>query len=115
MQEIINKTVLLCVEGSGYLSTGVGHAFNTVVELLNAEEPPLIWVESNMIDCPKLLDSVRFAALEMDEHLETFFDRKDHVHEVIIMTFISLECMYKYMYNINVCFICSISRVLSAR
>lgn len=78
--------MLLCVEGSGYLSPGVGNAFNTVVELLNAEEPPLIWVEPNMIDCPKLLDTIRFAALEMGEHLETFFDRKDHVHEVNILT-----------------------------
>jgi len=64
------------------LSSGVGNAFGKVIEILHAEEPPLIWTGPSMVECPKLLDSVRFAALEMDEHLETFFDRKDHAHEV---------------------------------
>lgn len=84
LQEVISKTVFLCEDGGRYLSTGVGSALSAVVELLNAEEPPLIWAGAKMLECPKLHDSLRYAALEMDEHLETYFDRKDHANEVTL-------------------------------
>lgn len=34
------------------------------------------------INSPRLAESLRFGVLEVQEHLETYFDRKDHVSEV---------------------------------
>lgn len=45
-------------------------------------EPPLVWFDPDTISNSRLADSLRFGVLEIHEHLETFFDRKDHAAEV---------------------------------
>lgn len=52
-------------------------------DLLSAkEEPPRVWYNQQLPTTPRLFESLRFGVLEIQEHLETFFDRKDHVLEV---------------------------------
>lgn len=54
-----------------------------LAELLSTkEEPPRIWYNPNYAVMPRLVESLRFGVLEVQEHLDTFFDRKDHITEV---------------------------------
>lgn len=61
----------------------LGQRISILSELLSTKvEPPRIWYNQSYPTTPRLLESLRFCVLEVQEHLETFFDRKDHVTEV---------------------------------
>lgn len=79
-QEVTCKTVSLCAEGAAG-SAGAGELAG-VLERAGAEEPPLLWVGAAAADCARVRDAVRYAALEIHEHLETYFDRREHALEV---------------------------------
>lgn len=69
--------------------TGVGTALGNRISILSdllssKEEPPRIWYSSNYASTPRLVESLRFGVLEVQEHLDTFCDRKDHIMEVRI-------------------------------
>lgn len=69
--------------GLGGAAPGPGGAeLAAVLERLGAEEPPLLWVGPLAADSPRIRDAVRYAALEINEHLETYFDRREHALEV---------------------------------
>lgn len=42
----------------------------------------IICFPSTAIGGARIADTLRYGILEMQEHLETFFDRKDHANEV---------------------------------
>lgn len=61
----------------------LGQRISILSDLLSTkEEPPRVWYNQSFPTTPRLLESLRFCVLEVQEHLETFFDRKDHVMEV---------------------------------
>lgn len=91
------KTVSLCADsglgagapsagaaGSAAGAAGPGGASElaAVLDRAGAEEPPLLWVGPQAADCARVRDAVRYAALEINEHLETYFDRREHALEV---------------------------------
>lgn len=84
-QEVTSKTISVC--GEGALLSGSGGSSGAgelaaVLERLSSEEPALLWVGPLAADCARVRDAVRYAALEINEHLETYFDRREHALEV---------------------------------
>lgn len=68
------------------VGTQLGNRIAMLSELLSTkEEPPRIWYNSNYASMPRLVESLRFGVLEVQEHLDTFFDRKEHIVEVILV------------------------------
>jgi len=57
-----------------------------IAELLASgkAEPPLVWFSYEVLSTagPRFADLLRFGALEVQEHLETFMDRRDAAVEV---------------------------------
>lgn len=61
----------------------LGSRLLVVAELLSAQaEPPHVWISANAVTSPRLTEALRFGMLEIQEHWETFLDRKDHTAEV---------------------------------
>lgn len=61
-------------------------------ELLGSKgEPPIVWFASSVFANQRLHETLRFGLLEVQEHLETFLDRKDHASEVNIIYYIFLS------------------------
>lgn len=88
IKELTVKTVAISKNAMKYF-TGVGsqlgHRISILAELLSTkEEPPRIWYNQLVATTPRLHESLRFSVLEVEEHLETFFDRKDCVVSVSI-------------------------------
>lgn len=64
-------------------STQLGYHLSSHAELLSSKaEPPLIWFSIAIFANQRLNESLRFGMLEIQEHLETFLDKKDHATEV---------------------------------
>lgn len=57
---------------------------NLMADLLHNRVQPMqiTYFQSNALWNTKIIDNLRYGVLEMQEHLETFFDRKDHASEV---------------------------------
>ncbi|XP_069364966.1 protein furry isoform X2 [Maniola hyperantus] len=82
---------------------GVGGELGAVLERLGAEEPPLLWAGAAAADCARVRDAVRYAALEINEHLETYFDRRDHALETLELSRSAEEtgrCLYKLIFQL---------------
>lgn len=76
----ISKDCMRFFTGAG---TQYGHRISVLADLLSSRgEPPKIWYSQSLVTTPRLLESLRYGVLEVQEHLETFFDRKEHVLEV---------------------------------
>ena len=99
-----SKTICLCAEssavshqggigapgGAGALAAAaaaptpaLAGELGAVLERAGAEEPPLLWAGPAAADHPRVRDAVRYAALELHEHLQTYFDRREHTLEVL--------------------------------
>ncbi|XP_070490077.1 protein furry isoform X3 [Chironomus tepperi] len=64
--------------------TPLGNRISILSDLLSSKgEPPKLWYNQGVASTPRLVESLRYSVLEIQEHLETFFDRKDHVMEGI--------------------------------
>lgn len=71
-----------CVKFFTGMTTPLGNRISILAELLSTkEEPPRIWYCQGYASTPRLVESLRYSVLEIQEHLETFFDKKDHVLE----------------------------------
>lgn len=88
-QDVSSKSVTLTREASALLcngnpaSTQLGYHLSSHAELLSSKaEPPLIWFSIAIFANQRLNESLRFGMLEIQEHLETFLDKKDHATEV---------------------------------
>ncbi|KAL4704296.1 hypothetical protein ACJJTC_012872 [Scirpophaga incertulas] len=116
LKEVMTKTVALCNEGMATAMSGSGGAWGSVgtaelcgvVERLSGEEPPLVWAGPLSSDCARLRDAVRYAALEINEHLETYFDRRDHAIETLELSRggsaaageETARCLYKLIFQL---------------
>ncbi|XP_049885792.1 protein furry isoform X3 [Pectinophora gossypiella] len=102
LKEVTSKTVSLCAEGA--FTSGGAAELSAVLERLGAEEPPLLWVGPAAADCARVRDAVRYAALEINEHLETYFDRREHALETLELSRGSSEevgrCLYKLIFQL---------------
>lgn len=68
--------------------TGVGAQVGQRISILSdvlstKEEPPRIWYSQSFPTTPRLNEQLQINVLEVQEHLETYFDRKENVMEVI--------------------------------
>lgn len=80
-------------------STQLGYHLSSHAELLSSKaEPPLIWFSIAIFANQRLNESLRFGMLEIQEHLETFLDKKDHATEV--NNFLLNICTYVIITNI---------------
>lgn len=84
-----SKSVGLTREASALLCNGssasahLGCHLSGHAELLSSKaEPPLVWFSVTIFANQRLNETLRFGMLEVQEHLETFLDRKDHATEV---------------------------------
>ncbi|XP_037037722.1 protein furry isoform X7 [Bradysia coprophila] len=77
----ISKESMKYFTGAGIL---IGNRISVLSDLLSSkEEPPRIWYNQAIPTTPRLSETLRFGVLEIQEHLETYFDRKDHVLECL--------------------------------
>lgn len=65
------------------VGTQVGQRISILSDILSTrEEPPRIWYSQNCQSTTRLSDQLQIHVLEVQEHLETYFDRKENVMEV---------------------------------
>ncbi|XP_069669911.1 protein furry isoform X4 [Periplaneta americana] len=95
IRDVSTKTVSLTQEACQYLSGNsavtasqgaalLGSRLLVVAELLSSQaDPPHVWISPNAVTSPRLTEALRFGMLEIQEHWETFLDRKDHAVECI--------------------------------
>jgi Furry protein C-terminal len=70
-----------CVKFFSGATAPLGRRISILSDLLSSKgEPPRIWYHQGYA-CSPLVDALRYNVLEIQEHLETFFDRKEHVME----------------------------------
>ncbi|XP_058065820.1 protein furry [Anopheles bellator] len=73
----ISKECMRYFTGSG---VQLGHRISVLSDLLATRgDPPKIWYHASLATTPRLFENLRYGVLEVQEHLETFFDRKDTV------------------------------------
>lgn len=76
---IISKDCVKFFSGS---TAPLGNRISILSDLLSSKgEPPRIWFHQDYASTPRLVEALRYSVLEIQEHLETFFDRKEHVME----------------------------------
>nr|XP_032527553.1 protein furry isoform X5 [Danaus plexippus plexippus] len=100
LKEVMSKTISVCGEGS---PVGGGGELAAVLERLSLEEPPLLWAGPAAADCSRVRDAVRYAALEINEHLETYFDRRENALETLELSRSAEEtgrCLYKLIFQL---------------
>ncbi|KAF9414234.1 hypothetical protein HW555_007777, partial [Spodoptera exigua] len=107
LKEVTSKTVSLCAESTTGGAAGVAGVAGElagvlagVLERAGAEEPPLLWAGPAAADCARVRDAVRYAALEMHEHLDTYFDRREHALEVLELARSSPEEVARSLYRL---------------
>lgn len=86
-QDVVGKAVHMTLESCSQLTTRSMVQFtaglNQLCELLRTRaNPPHVWFNLEEKCETSLRDSTRFGFIDIQEHLETFLDRKDHVAEV---------------------------------
>lgn len=65
------------------VGTQVGQRISILSDILSTrEEPPRIWYNQYLQTTTRLSDQLQINVLEVQEHLETYFDRKENVMEV---------------------------------
>lgn len=83
IKELSHRSISISKECMRYFTgTGVqlGHRISVLSDLLSSRgEPPKIWYHQSLVTTPRLFENLRYGVLEVQEHLETFFDRKDTV------------------------------------
>lgn len=105
IQEITAKSISIAKESIKYFNgvgAQLGHRIAIVVDLLlTKEDPPRIWHVHGLATTPRLIETLRFSVLEVQEHLETFFDRKDHALEVTFLIQQKIAKCYHFNYILS--------------
>ncbi|XP_016844243.1 protein furry isoform X3 [Nasonia vitripennis] len=90
LRDVCGKSVNLTREAGSLLNNGsaasaqLASHLSSHAELLGSKgEPPIVWFASSVFANQRLHETLRFGLLEMQEHLETFLDRKDHASECL--------------------------------
>ena len=83
LKELTFKSISISKDCLRYFSGNavqLGHRISVLSDLLSSRgEPPKIWYNQSIVTTPRLFENLRYLVLEIHEHLETFFDRKDTV------------------------------------
>ncbi|CAB0015919.1 unnamed protein product, partial [Nesidiocoris tenuis] len=88
MKDVIKKSVVINKEACGFLSEAapsehVASQLQSLTELLVSQgDPPLAWFSPDKVANPRLAERLRFGMLVLQEHIDTFLDRKDQVTEL---------------------------------
>jgi len=86
IKELTFKTINISKEAKKFftgIGSQLGNRISLFTDLLSSRaDPPQVWCSELQATTPKLFETLRFNVLEVQEHLETFFDRKDQVLEV---------------------------------
>lgn len=86
-QELTTKSLTIVTNSMKYFTgvgTQVGQRISILSEVLSTrEEPPRIWYSQSFPTTPRLNEQLQINVLEVQEHLETYFDRKENVMEVM--------------------------------
>ncbi|XP_055840446.1 protein furry isoform X2 [Episyrphus balteatus] len=87
IKELTLKSISITRDSKKYF-TGIGaqlgNQISQFTDLLSSKaDPPMIWCNQSQPTTPRLYETLRFNVLEIQEHLETFFDRKDQVLECL--------------------------------
>ncbi|BFF97919.1 protein furry [Drosophila madeirensis] len=87
VKEITFKTISISKEAKKFftgIGSQLGNRISLFTDLLSSRaDPPQVWCSELQATTPKLFETLRFNVLEVQEHLETFFDRKDQVLECL--------------------------------
>lgn len=88
VKELTTKTISVSKESRKYF-TGFGSQLGSRISifadhLATRADPPKVWCNNIQPTTPRLFETLRYNVLEVQEHLETFFDRKDNVMVVSI-------------------------------
>lgn len=109
IKELTFKTISISKEAKKFftgIGSQLGNRISLFTDLLSARaDPPRVWCSEMQATTPKLFETLRFNVLEVQEHLETFFDRKDQVLEVSTLT--SIYCISFHLVFSIVVFGCS--------
>ena len=92
-QDVSTKSIGLTREACELLNCGGGvnsasssqlsSHLSSHAELLSTKaEPPIVWFSTTLFDNQILNETLRNGMLEIQSHLETFLDKKDHATEV---------------------------------
>ncbi|KAE8748600.1 furry [Frankliniella occidentalis] len=89
VRDVSSKAVQLTHEACLYLerdSAGSdlrAHLLSLCDQLDARAIAPLVWFAPEVLDSSRLTEALRFGSLEVQEHLDTFLDRKDHLAECV--------------------------------
>ncbi|CAD6239851.1 GSCOCG00002390001-RA-CDS [Cotesia congregata] len=90
LRDVSSKSVGLSREAVALLTNGstaasqLASQLSSHAELLSSKaEPPLIWFSLTVFGSQRLSETLRFSMFEIQEHLETFLDKKDHATECL--------------------------------
>ncbi|KAH8406857.1 hypothetical protein KR222_008787, partial [Zaprionus bogoriensis] len=87
IKELTFKTISISKEAKKFftgIGSQLGNRISLFTDLLSSRaDPPRVWCSELQTTTPKLFETLRFNVLEVQEHLETFFDRKDQVLECL--------------------------------
>ncbi|XP_054735462.1 protein furry-like [Anastrepha obliqua] len=87
IKELTFKTISISKEAKKYftgIGSQLGNRISLFTDLLSSRaDPPRVWCSDTQTTTPRLFETLRFNVLEVQEHLETFFDRKDQVLECL--------------------------------
>lgn len=83
------KTVSITRDAGSLLNNGsaasaqlASHLFSHSELLTSKIEPPIVWFTPSVFNNQRFYETLRFGLLEIQEHLETYLDKKDHASEV---------------------------------
>uniref|UniRef100_A0A182YPI0 Protein furry n=1 Tax=Anopheles stephensi TaxID=30069 RepID=A0A182YPI0_ANOST len=83
MKELTVRSIAISKECMRYFTgcgVQLGHRISVLSDLLVTRgDPPKIWYHQSLATTPRLFENLRYGVLEVQEHLETFFDRKETV------------------------------------
>ncbi|XP_044597140.1 protein furry isoform X1 [Cotesia glomerata] len=90
LRDVSSKSVGLSREAVALLTNGstaasqLASQLSSHAELLSSKaEPPLVWFSLTVFGSQRLSETLRFSMFEIQEHLETFLDKKDHATECL--------------------------------
>ncbi|KAK6628771.1 hypothetical protein RUM43_002587 [Polyplax serrata] len=88
VKDVVSKTIEMTREACSHLTTrGVPlltSRLTNVCELLSTRaDPPHVWFTVDALQEPKFSDALRFGMLEIQQHLETFLDKKEQAAEFV--------------------------------
>lgn len=89
VRDVSSKAVQLTQEACLYLERDAAgsdlrtHLLSLCDQLDARAIAPLVWFSPEVLDSSRLTEALRFGSLEVQEHLDTFLDRKDHLAECV--------------------------------